>query len=261
MVGPNRFGSRLASLAALVRRFNAIQSAIALRFQVVDHMPCKCGGMKWLMLIEPAMCMIALDANGTKSTGNSDAINASNCLVQVNSNNNDAVDMSGSTTIKTAENCFVGKLHTYSPSSVSPAADATCNVLVDPFAGLAKPTIGACDYNKYKAPNNSTLSPGVYCGGLTISSTTVTFAPGLYIIKDGDLNASGTSTMTGNGVTFFLTGNGAGVTSSGGSSWHLVAAGNQSYPCTDGKTGCLAGFVFYLDASGAGMGGKLRLVQ
>jgi len=23
-------------------------------FQVVDHMPCKCGGMKWLMLIEPA---------------------------------------------------------------------------------------------------------------------------------------------------------------------------------------------------------------
>ena len=26
----------------------------SIAFQVVDHMPCKCGGMKWLMLIEPA---------------------------------------------------------------------------------------------------------------------------------------------------------------------------------------------------------------
>jgi len=202
-----------------------------------------------------AMCLIALDTSASKALAmsGSAAINAANCLVQVNSNNTDAVDMSGSTTIKTAENCFVGKLKTYNSSSVSPPADATCNVLVDPFAGLAKPTIGACDYNKYTAPKNSTLSPGVYCGGLTISSTTVTFAPGLYIIKDGDLNASGTSTMTGNGVTFFLTGNGAGVTSSGGSSWHLVAAGNLSYPCTDGKSGCLAGFVFYLDPAGKQM--------
>src|SRR5215212_4861014 len=26
----------------------------SIAFQAVDHMPCKCGGMKWLMLIEPA---------------------------------------------------------------------------------------------------------------------------------------------------------------------------------------------------------------
>jgi hypothetical protein len=26
----------------------------SITFQVVDHMPCKCGGTKWLMLIEPA---------------------------------------------------------------------------------------------------------------------------------------------------------------------------------------------------------------
>jgi hypothetical protein len=25
----------------------------SLTFQAVDHMPCKCGGTKWLMLIEP----------------------------------------------------------------------------------------------------------------------------------------------------------------------------------------------------------------
>jgi len=199
-----------------------------------------------------AMCLIALDTTVSKAVAMSGSatIDAPNCLVQVNSNNTDAVDMSGSTTIKSAENCFVGKLKTYSPSSVSPSADATCAALADPFAGLAKPTIGACTYNKYTAPSNSTLQPGVYCGGLTISSTSVTFAPGLYIIKDGDLNVSGTSKMTGNGVTFFLTGSGAGVTSSGGSSWHLVAAGKLGYPCTDGTSGCLAGFVFYLDTSG-----------
>jgi hypothetical protein len=38
---------------------------------------------------------------------------------------------------------------------------------------------------------------------------TVTFASGLFIIKDRVLQASGGSSFTGNGVSFFLTGLGA----------------------------------------------------
>jgi len=40
-----------------------------------------------------------------------------------------------------------------------------------------------------------------YCGGLTISGKTVSFATGLYIIKDGDLKPS-----TGDGILFFPAG-------------------------------------------------------
>ena len=69
---------------------------------------------------------------------------------------------------------------------------------------------------------------------------TVTFAPGLFIIKDGVLQATGGTSYTGNGVTFFLTGAGAGVQLSGQANWHLVAS----------SSGPLAGFVFFLDPQG-----------
>jgi len=50
---------------------------------------------------------------------------------------------------------------------------------------------------------NVTLSPGVYCGGIDITGTsTVTFNPGEYIIGGNGLVNTGTSTMTGTGVSF-----------------------------------------------------------
>jgi len=70
--------------------------------------------------------------------------------------------------------------------------------------------------------------------------TSVTFAPGLYVIKDGVVNESGGTSFTGNGVSFFLTGLGAGVQMSGQANWHLTAP----------TSGPLAGFVFFLDPSG-----------
>jgi Flp pilus assembly protein TadG len=153
-----------------------------------------------------AMCIISLNATVQEGIGasGSASVNAPDCTVQVNSNHSTAaVDMSGSTMIKSAENCFVGKLKTYSSLSVSPPADAVCKPLNDPFATMAKPTVGACYRTNYSAAQGEILQPGVYCGGLTISSKTVSFAPGLYVIKDGDLNASGSSRLTGTGVSFF----------------------------------------------------------
>ena len=201
--------------------------------------------------VAKAMCIISLNTSIAKAVAmsGSAAINAPTCLLQVNSNNTDAVDMSGSTTIKTAENCFVGKLKAYSSGAVTPSPDVVCNVLTDPFAGMAMPTVGACNHTKLQVNTSTTLQPGVYCQGLTISSTTVTLAPGLYIIS-GTFTASGSSKITGDGVTIFLTGDGAGVTSSGGTSWHLVAAGKLGYACSGGSTSCLAGFAFFLDPSG-----------
>jgi len=49
-----------------------------------------------------------------------------------------------------------------------------------------------------------TLSPGVYCGGITISaSTPVTFSSGLYVVQGVGLS-SVDSALSGTGVTFYI---------------------------------------------------------
>src|SRR5208282_3076771 len=53
---------------------------------------------------------------------------------------------------------------------------------------------------------SSTLNPGTYCNGITISgATNVTFNPGTYILMGGGLNVTNASILKGSGVTFFLT--------------------------------------------------------
>jgi hypothetical protein len=69
----------------------------------------------------------------------------------------------------------------------------------------------------------------------------VTFAPGLYVIKDGTITETG-GAFTGNGVTFFLTGHGASLQMSGQANWHLVAP-------TAGSNG-MPGFAIFLDPNG-----------
>jgi hypothetical protein len=118
-----------------------------------------------------------------------------------------------------------------------------CSPVLDPFAGFVKPSVGPCDHVGFNASGQQsiTLQPGVYCGGMRFSGgVTVTFAPGLFVIKDGALQATGGTSYTGNGVSFFLTGSGAGVQLSGQANWHLVAS----------SSGPFAGFVFFLDPQG-----------
>lgn len=75
----------------------------------------------------------------------------------------------------------------------------------DPYASLEWPSPSTCDQNNYVA-QNETISPGVYCGGLTMKQT-VTLLPGVYIIHEGDLSANANAAVTGTDVTFIFTGN------------------------------------------------------
>jgi hypothetical protein len=127
-------------------------------------------------------------------------------------------------------------------SSITPQPDPVCKPIPDLFAAYPRQTVGACDYTNYSLSGNKTvtLQPGVYCGGMTFSgSVNVTFAPGLYVIKDGAIVESG-GTFTGNGATMFLTGVGASVQLSGQADWHIVAP-------TDGP---LPGFAIFLEPNG-----------
>jgi hypothetical protein len=183
-------------------------------------------------------------------TGNASiTINAPKCVIQVNSSSASAVTMNGNTVIRSVENCFVGGVSTVGNSSLSPAPDATCKPIPDPFAYYPRPAVGNCDYTNYQLSGNktATLQPGVYCGGMTFSGpVNVTFAPGLYVIKDGVITETGGS-FTGNGVSFFLTGYNTSMQLSGQANWHLVAASN----------GPLPGFAIFLDPDGpSGLAGS-----
>jgi Flp pilus assembly protein TadG len=190
-------------------------------------------------------CLLAL--NGTAQaavqlTGNASIdVDAPQCIVQVNSNSPSAVTLNGNTSISSADNCFVGKAMKVGNATLTPNPDDMCKFVPDPFADYPKPSVGPCDYVNYSASGNQTITvqPGVYCGGMKSSGqVTVNFAPGLFIIKDGVLSATGGSSFTGSGVSFFLTGLGAGVQITGQGNWHVVATTSPSP---------LAGFVFFLD--------------
>lgn len=87
---------------------------------------------------------------------------------------------------------------------------------VDPYVTLANPQtqFTGCTYTNYSASSGSalTLSPGWYCGGLSVSSwSNVYFTKGTYYIANGDLymtsinNVSCSDCTNGEGVTFVLT--------------------------------------------------------
>lgn len=192
-------------------------------------------------------CLVALNQNAQPSvqvSGNGNiTITAPNCVMQVNSNASPAVSLSGNASINTTDNCYVGTVQTTGNSSVSPMPDATCKTFPDPFANWPKPTV-TCDpaLKNFSLSSSQPVNPGTYCGGMSFSGNiTVTFNPGTYIIQDGVVQESG-GTFTGNGVTLFLTGKGAGIQMSGKANWHLVAPSDMSQP--------FPGFVIYLDPSG-----------
>jgi len=76
--------------------------------------------------------------------------------------------------------------------------------MTDPLATVTSPSFSACNHTNYAATLAIvTINPGTYCGGLTITTSTVTFNPGLYIITGGAHWTA--ATVKGTGVTLFFT--------------------------------------------------------
>lgn len=96
-------------------------------------------------------------------------------------------------------------------ASITPQAHFNAPGMPDPLAALAEPPTGSCAHTNYAQSGGSvTLSPGTYCKGMSLTNTTVTLQPGLYVITEG-AHWSG-ATVQGDGVTlFFAKGTGAAV--------------------------------------------------
>ena len=115
----------------------------------------------------------------------------------------------------------------------------------DPLGYLVPPRVPNCDFpttvdvnsNARNGNRPTTLTPGVYCGGIRIRNTNtapVTFQPGAYYITGGvGLQVGGSGDVSGDGVVFYVT-NGAPVNMNGTGKTSFTAPANSAIPGVPG---------------------------
>ena len=189
--------------------------------------------------------------NHTLLVSNGSKIDFTNCMVQVNTQNWDAVEARDTSYIHSTNgsNCYVGDIHY---GDVTPPKDAVCTLFADPFASYNVPT-NTCTYTNLKVTVPTTLTPGTYCGGINISKD-VTFSPGLYYIQSGDFTVSGAANVTATDVTLLISGS--------GSNLNINTTGTLTMsPNTTAAAGQWAGFVFYYDQPSSAKAGGVSTIQ
>ena len=154
-------------------------------------------------------CVYALDQTASKALNVNGAIiiNAPSCGVVVDSSSSTALSFSGSGSFTAKYFDVVGGYTTSGAVSFTPTPTTKSTYQSNPLTFLVPPVSTACNYTNFSVTTgSSTLNPGTYCNGITISgATNVTFNPGTYILMGGGLNVTGASILKGTGVTFFLT--------------------------------------------------------
>ena len=191
-------------------------------------------------IADGSVCLLALGNSSTVegiALGGNSTIADQKCWAWSNSTSSKSLDAWGSSDATAAGFCAAGGV--YGSSKFTPQPLTNCAQRPDPFATLAMPIVGACDYtNKQFNNGTATASPGVYCGGLELKpQATVTFSPGVYIIRNGKLNVQAQSQAIGTGVTIIFSGQGAGFEVKGGGGMDLKAPTSGTY----------AGFLFVDD--------------
>lgn len=179
-------------------------------------------------------CVLALDKHASGAVtfiGSTSAI-LIGCNVHSNSLANDAVLVTGSATVQTPCMSAAGRVSVddgltlsecVSPYEYADQAD-------DPYADLPVPDVTQPETtpNVFGGGAGSTynITPGRY-RGMDIRRT-VNMAPGVYVIDGGTLKVNSTATVTGDGVTFYLT-NGATLDMDGGADVTLSAPTSGAY--------------------------------
>lgn len=149
-------------------------------------------------------CVYILDPSGSGSlfaTGQ-DTVNAS-CGIKIASTNASALHVNGCSHVIGGPITIAGnyKIDDTSCSTVvgtpltTNQSGCCSNPLINEPIPSAVTNKQNCDHSSQyyidqNSNNNSTLSPGVYCGGIYDNGGTVTFNPGVYILNGGGLSHS-----------------------------------------------------------------------
>lgn len=156
----------------------------------------------------PSGCIYALGAGSNAfETASTAIVNVPGCDILVNSANSKAM-FTGDAYIAAHAINVVGGLGG-SPAKTdfvidgvdhsTPTTGATA--VTDPYSSTPVPAPGACT----PVPGGLTvvLAPGTYCGDISYNGVNVTFQAGLYVLKNGALQVSGSSVVRGTDVTFY----------------------------------------------------------
>ena len=196
----------------------------------------------------PLNCVVALspNANAALNLVGNVTLTTTDCGVAVDSNSSTALSANGSTILSASSIGVVGGTNT-GGTTVTPTPVTGITPFRDPLEGVPAPTVPSACPTSSPATTGSgrdiTYSPGVYCGGLSIgSNTNVTLNPGTYFLVDGGLSIPGNATLTGTGVTFYLT-----SANSSCSSCTISMSGTPSGNLSAPTSGPLQGILFFGD--------------
>jgi hypothetical protein len=190
-------------------------------------------------------CVLALNktvSNAINVQGNPD-VTLKGCSIYSNSAAADGMSAGGTAAVTAIAAYSVGGVSGSSHFTTTEGITTNASPTSDPYASAAIPAYSGCDYNNktYKNPG-TTISPGVYCNGISLNAgAEVTMQPGVYIIDRGDFTVNGGAKLYGTGVTIILT------SSTGKNYPNVTINGGATVQLTAQTSGPLAGLVFFAD--------------
>jgi hypothetical protein len=175
------------------------------------------------------------------------------CGLYVNTASGPSVKVDGFATLANLRSRIVGPSSGNSSSgNIVPVPKFNAAQKNDPLAYVTSPSFSSCtsgDTGIRLSSYTGSVNPATYCGGLSISNSTVTLNPGLYTITGG-LTISGSTIYGTSGVTLFFT-------AGGGSSYGTVSASNSAIylkAATTASGGAVPGIVIFGDRNWVGHG-------
>lgn len=155
------------------------------------------------------ICAIALNpsAGNAIAAKNSARITARNCAVYSNSTNKIGIVAQDGSRFVTELTCSAGG-YSGSSANFAPIPEKDCPPIPDPLAQRPAPPVGSCLRTDLVLIDGShILSPGVYCGGLDVTEGAKVFLkPGVYVLKDGNLQVKDNSEFVGKNVGLYFKG-------------------------------------------------------
>lgn len=199
-------------------------------------------------------CMLALATTGTAiTTSGTVTVDANGCGVAANSDSSAALAMNGNVTVNvgavnlTGDYDTSGNVNFNYESIKTNTGQHTADPYADfvPDAAPSTCTAGQQAAGPTSVSGTTTLNPGVYCGGISLSGNgTVTLNPGVYYIDGGSFSSSGNGSLVGDDVTLIFTNSGG---SSYGTYGSMNFTGGRNVNLAAPTTGTQAGIVIYQD--------------
>lgn len=201
-------------------------------------------------------CVLALDpkADAAASLTGGASVNLNGCDLVANSTSATALDATGGARLN-ADGVALGGDYRVRGGAAINARDGVRTrqaPTLDPYAALpASPGFGGCDYpsrttvtsGKPRSFPNDGVEAEFFCGGLTVTGGgTAILAPGVYVIRGGELSVTGGGTLKALGPVTFVFTDGGTLDLTGGANVDLTAPGAGTY----------AGLVFFQHASEGG---------